>query len=55
MKTIILEGVATALSSISHNGGERNGTTVQLRRENFVQPKGNVVKIPVVSGNSIKG
>jgi len=55
MKTFVLEGVCTAISSISHNGGERNGTIVQLRREKFVQPKGNVVEIPVVSGNSIRG
>lgn len=55
MKTFVLEGVCTAISSISHNGGERNGTIVQLRREKFVQPKGNVVEIPVISGNSIRG
>lgn len=55
MKTYILEGTCTALSSISHNGGEKNGTIVQLRREKFVQPKGNVVEIPVISGNSIRG
>ena len=55
MKTYILEGTCTALSSISHNGGEKNGTTVQLRREKFVQPKGRVVEVPVISGNSIRG
>lgn len=55
MKTFILEGICTALSSISHNGGEKNGTIVQLRREKFVQPKGKVVEIPVISGNSIRG
>lgn len=55
MKTYILEGTCIALSSISHNGGEKNGTIVQLRREKFVQPKGNVVEIPVISGNSIRG
>lgn len=55
MKTYILEGTCTALSSISHNGGEKNGTTVQLRREKFVQPKGKIVEIPVISGNSIRG
>lgn len=55
MKTFVLEGVCTAISSISHNGGERNGTIVQLRREKFVQKKGNVVEIPVISGNSIRG
>lgn len=55
MKTYILEGTCTALSSISHNGGEKNGTIVQLRREKFVQQKGKVVEIPVISGNSIRG
>lgn len=55
MKTFVLEGTCTALSSISHNGGEKNGTIVQLRREKFVQPKGNVVEIPIISGNSIRG
>ena len=54
MKTCTLEGICTALSSISHNGGEKNGTIVQLRREKFVQPKGNVVEIPIISGNSIR-
>lgn len=55
MKTYILEGTCTALSSISHNGGEVNGTITQLRREKFVQPKGKIVEIPVISGNSIRG
>ena len=55
MKTYILEGVVTALSSISHNGGERNGTITQLRREKFVQPDGKVAKVPVISGNAIRG
>lgn len=50
-----MEGHVTALSSISHNGGERNGTVTQLRREKFVQPNGRVVKVPIVSGNSIRG
>lgn len=55
MKTYILEGIATALSSISHNGGEKNGVVTQLRREKFVQPDGSVVEVPVISGNSIRG
>ena len=55
MKIFVLEGTCTALSSISHNGGEKNGTIVQLRREKFVQQNGNVVEIPVISGNSIRG
>lgn len=55
MRTYILEGIVTALSSISHNGGERNGTITQLRREKFVQPNGKVAKVPVISGNAVRG
>jgi CRISPR/Cas system CSM-associated protein Csm3 (group 7 of RAMP superfamily) len=55
MKTFILEGIVTALSSITHNGGEKNGTVTQLRREKFVQKNGKPIEIPVISGNSIRG
>jgi hypothetical protein len=55
MKTYILEGIVTAISSISHNGGEKNGVVTQLRREKFVQLNGTVVEVPVISGNSIRG
>jgi hypothetical protein len=55
MKTYIMEGVATALSSICHNGGERNGISSLLRREKFIQPDGDYENIPLVSGNSIRG
>lgn len=55
MKTYILEGIVTALSSITHNGGERNGIVIQLRREKFVQPTGKAVEVPVISGNSVRG
>jgi hypothetical protein len=55
MKTYILEGIVTALSSISHNGGEKNGIVTQLRREKFVQKNGKVIEVPVISGNSIRG
>lgn len=55
MRTYVIEGICTALSSISHNGGERNGTIVQLRREKFVQDNGSVAEIPVISGNSVRG
>lgn len=55
MRTYIFEGTVTALTSVAHNGGEQNGITSQLRREKFVQPDGRVVKVPVVSGNSIRG
>lgn len=55
MKTYILEGIVTALSSICHNGGEKNGTVTQLRREKIILPNGKVSEIPVISGNSIRG
>lgn len=55
MKTYIIEGIVTALSSITHNGGEKSGTVTQLRREKFVQPNGRPIEIPVISGNSIRG
>lgn len=55
MKTYVLEGIVTAISSITHNGGEKNGVVTQLRREKFVQPNGKVVEVPVISGNSIRG
>ncbi len=55
MKTIIIEGIATAKSSISHGGGETNGVVSQLRRERYVQPNGRAIAVPVISGNSSRG
>lgn len=55
MKTLILEGIVTALSSISHNGGQSFGISSKLRREKFVQPDSSVEEVPVISGNSIRG
>lgn len=55
MRSYVLEGIVEALTSITHNGGERNGTVTQLRREKFVQTNGKVEKVPVISGNSIRG
>lgn len=55
MRTITFEGKATALSSIIHSGGETNGVATMLRREKFVLPDGSVERIPVISGNSIRG
>lgn len=55
MRTYIFEGVVTALTSIAHNGGEQNGITSQLRREKFVLPNGQVAKVPIISGNAIRG
>lgn len=55
MKTYIIEGIVTALSSITHNGGERNGTVTQFRREKMIGLNGKVVNVPIISGNSIRG
>lgn len=55
MRDYQFTGLITALSSISHNGGERNGNTTQLRREKRVQPDGSVEDVPVISGNGIRG
>lgn len=48
------EGIATALSSISH-GGEHSGTTSYLRRERIITPDGVPVQVPVISGNGWRG
>lgn len=55
MRTLLFEGLVTAQSSITHNGGERNGTVTQLRREKFISPTGEVHEVPIISGNSIRG
>lgn len=55
MKTYVFEGEITALSSISHNGGQSVGVNSLLRREKFVQPDATVEEVPVISGNSIRG
>lgn len=49
------EGVMTALSSISHNGGQSFGINTLMRREKFVQPDGRVEELPVISGNALRG
>jgi len=54
MYSYIFEGVVTALSSISHIG-ETHGIHSRLRRETYVQPDHSVVKVPVISGNSLRG
>lgn len=55
MRTYVFEGVMTALSSISHNGGQSFGINSKLRREKFVQPDGSIEEIPVISGNGMRG
>lgn len=54
MKTYIIQAKVTALSSVSHNGGETNGIVTQLRREKFVN-NNKVVNVPLISGNSTRG
>lgn len=54
MKTYVLEGVMTALTSISHIG-ETHGVNAKLRREKVVQADGTVEEVPIISGNSIRG
>lgn len=49
-----IEGVATALTSISH-GGDSVGTQQLFRRERVVQPDGTVADVPIVSGNAWRG
>jgi len=55
MQTLIFEGVVTALSSVSHNGGQVFGNSAPFRREKFKLRTGETVLMPVVSGNSIRG
>lgn len=55
MRTIILNFIAIAKTSISHNGGEQNSITTQFRRESYLGENMKEVRVPVVSGNSIRG
>lgn len=47
-------GTLTATSSIVH-GGYSAGTKTLLRREQMITPDGELVEIPVISGNSLRG
>ncbi|RMF24065.1 MAG: hypothetical protein D6765_12230 [Bacteroidetes bacterium] len=55
MKTYSFEGTATALTSIMHGSGEKTGIISMLRREKFVQPDGRIARVPVISGNAVRG
>jgi CRISPR type IV-associated protein Csf2 len=48
------EGIATALSAISHLGDSAGGTTAIFRREKMVV-HGRVQEIPLLSGNAFRG
>ncbi len=54
MHIYILEGVMTALTSISHIG-DTHGINAKLRREKVVQPDGSIEEIPIISGNALRG
>ena len=54
MTSITWSGTATARSSISH-GGETRGTITLLRRELVCSSSGELVHVPIVSGNTLRG
>lgn len=54
MRTLVFEGVVTALTSVSHIG-ETRGINSMLRREKIAMPDATVEEIPIVSGNSLRG
>lgn len=54
MKNYTRRGTLTALSSIAH-GGESRGTTQMFRREAMVMPDGRKERVPIISGNSLRG
>jgi CRISPR type IV-associated protein Csf2 len=51
---IRFEGIATALSAISHLGDSAGGTTAVFRREK-VFADGRVIEAPILSGNGFRG
>lgn len=55
MQTVEFSGVVTALSSVSHGGGQSFGINAKMRREKFVQPDGSVEEVVVISGNGLRG
>lgn len=55
MRTLILEGIVKAKTQIAHNGGELNGNQAMFRRMKVIQPDGDYIEIPHISGNSIRG
>lgn len=54
MRTTRWQGTLTAVSSIAH-GGQTRGTITLLRRELVSAPNGDLVHVPVVSGNTLRG
>lgn len=54
VRSLRIEGVATALTPISHGDGVA-GTVALFRREKIAQLDGTITDVPVVSGNSLRG
>lgn len=54
MTTTIWTGTLTAISSIAH-GGQTRGTITLLRRELIAQPDGQLIHVPIISGNTLRG
>lgn len=52
--TITWNGTLTAASSIAH-GGDTRGTITLLRRERVMTDAGQLVYVPVISGNTLRG
>ncbi len=53
--TLYWDATLTALSSVAH-GGESRGVTTMLRREQIFHPQtGQLVPVPIISGNSLRG
>lgn len=52
--TVHWTGALRAVSSISHSGDTR-GTITMLRREQIVTPDGQLILVPIISGNSLRG
>jgi CRISPR type IV-associated protein Csf2 len=48
------EGIATALSAVSHLGDSTGGTTSILRREKVIS-HGKIIDVAMISGNSFRG
>lgn len=53
-RSLKIEGIATALSSISHLDGQ-TGTIGLFHREKIAQPDGTIAQVPVISGNALRG
>lgn len=54
MTNLTWTGTATAVSSISH-GSETRGLTTMMRRESIIGADGELITVPLISGNAFRG